>query len=37
MNEEQINLYGTMAKERIQKSYSWEKVVNQYEKIFIES
>ncbi len=37
MNEEQINFYGTMAKERIQKSYSWEKVVNKYEKIFIES
>lgn len=33
-SNEQIEKYGQMAKERIDKEYSWKKIIGQYEKIF---
>lgn len=34
--EEQMNEYGEKARERISGSFSWDKIVNDYEKIFLE-
>lgn len=35
-SEEQINEYGRKAKERINSSFSWEMIVDEYERIFME-
>lgn len=35
MSEEQINTYGLLAKSRIEDSYRWESIVNQYQDLFI--
>ena len=35
MDKQKIQEYGNKAKNRIKEHYSWEKIVNQYEKIFI--
>lgn len=34
ISQEEINEYGTKAKERIKEEYNWTKIVEQYEKIF---
>ena len=34
ISNEEIEKYGIKAKERIKEEYSWQKIVNQYEKIF---
>ncbi|WP_270577713.1 beta 1-4 rhamnosyltransferase Cps2T [Caldibacillus thermoamylovorans] len=34
-NDENINKLKEIAKDRIRKEYSWEKIVNQYEKLFL--
>ena len=36
MSEEEINTYGLLAKRRIEDSYRWEYIVNQYQHLFYE-
>lgn len=35
MSEEEVNRYGEMAKERIRKEYSWEKITEEYKACFL--
>ena len=36
MDEEEIREYGKLAKERVRVHYSWDHIVTEYEKLFLE-